>query len=50
MAKYTRGEFLGLAGLAAGAVVTGVRGGAAAADDAREAELAVLNGRVFTVE
>jgi predicted amidohydrolase YtcJ len=50
MAKYTRGEFLGLAGLAAGAVATGVRAGAAAADDAREAELAVLNGRVFTVD
>jgi predicted amidohydrolase YtcJ len=50
MAKYTRGEFLGLAGLAAGAIATGVRADAAAADDAREAELAVLNGRVFTVD
>ena len=50
MAKYTRGEFLGLAGLMVGAVATGARAQAAAVDETREPELVVLNGRVFTVD
>jgi predicted amidohydrolase YtcJ len=50
MAKYTRGEFLELAGLMVGAVATGARAQAAAVDETREPELVVLNGRVFTVD
>ena len=51
MSKYTRGEFLGLAGLAAGAIVGGGRTDAAQPDEkSNEAELAVVNARVFTVD
>ena len=52
MAKYTRGEFLGLAGLTAGAVVgRRTSGGAAQRDDRpSEADLVVLNAKVFTVD
>src|SRR5690242_8403760 len=51
MAKFTRGEFLGLAGMTAGALVTS--GPAEATQPSGrpdEAELAVLNGTVFTVD
>ena len=51
MSKYTRGEFLGLAGLAAGAIVGGGRTDAAQPDEkSNEAELAVVNAKVFTVD
>ncbi|HTM33991.1 MAG TPA: amidohydrolase family protein, partial [Vicinamibacterales bacterium] len=51
MAKYTRGEFLGLAGMTAGALVTG--GSTEATQQSGrpdEAELAVINGTVYTVD
>jgi predicted amidohydrolase YtcJ len=49
MAKYTRGEFLGLAGLLAGAAAFGDRM-AAAAEGPAEPDLAVLNANVFTID
>jgi predicted amidohydrolase YtcJ len=51
MAKYTRGEFLGLAGMTAGALVGGERAGATQSSGRPdEAELAVVNATVFTVD
>ena len=51
MSKYTRGEFLGLAGLAAGAIVGGGRSDAVQPDEkSNEADLAVVNAKVFTVD
>ena len=51
MSSYTRGEFLGLAGLAAGAIVGGGRTDAAQPDEkSNEAELAVVNAKVYTVD
>ena len=51
MAKYTRGEFLGLAGMTAGALVTGGPAEATAQSGRPdEAELAVIDGTVFTVD
>ncbi len=51
MAKYTRGEFLGLAGMTAGALVTGsVAEATHQSGRPDEAELAVINGTVYTVD
>ena len=49
MAKYTRGEFLGLAGLFAGAAFAGGRP-VSAEGAADEADLVVVNGKVFTID
>jgi predicted amidohydrolase YtcJ len=49
VAKYTRGEFLGLAGLFAGAAFAGGRP-VSAEGAADEADLVVVNGKVFTID
>ena len=54
MPTYTRGEFLGMSALVAGAFgirdVPPLEAAQASSGNSREADLAVINGRVFTVD